>query len=408
MQAAWYSFLFAGLTALAYEPPLPPPPAGESEDRANLTFWFVDDPRTIQRWNDRAAFDHSRLLEILRNGGSRPRIEHIGEAELPARWKDAIELGRTPQVVAAMRWIGEVKNLDQAGAMRSVGSQRLAFDELAHPDLARRFPMLPRAAAHQESTRKALHLLLKISETPRLPGPALPVDAGRLDAELAARRAASAYLEGDPTRLKAIASARSSQLIACTVPNRWQAGLKVRTEDVVIRGCRSLAVAVVECSFEGDRILGADPVAIVLTREGGRWKALTISHDLVTVKNATAALCLALAGAEASEAGPAEPRLVEPADGRDLSAASPFLAWTVPAGGEPVLVQVFEHHFGDSADGDARWPEARLEVYPPEPRGGKVNPFAGVVGSNMSWTVWAVGRGGQIAVAPARRFGIGR
>ena len=66
--------------------------------------------------------------------------------------------------------------------------------------------------------------------------------------------------------------------------------------------------------------------------------------------------------------------------------------------------QVFEHHFGDSGDPDESWPQARLEAFPGEPSRGKANPFTGVIGSRMSWTVWTIGPGGQVAVPPAVHF----
>ena len=74
------------------------------------------------------------------------------------------------------------------------------------------------------------------------------------------------------------------------------------------------------------------------------------------------------------------------------------MTWTVPVAGGPLLAQVFEHHYGDTGARDASWPEARLQVFPAEPRGGKVNPFLGVVGSRMSWTVWTIGQGGQVGL----------
>ncbi len=126
----------------------------------------------------------------------------------------------------------------------------------------------------------------------------------------------------------------------------------------------------------------------------------------MTLKDVVPALCRAIVQSEPSKSAPPEPRLLEPQDGQSLSRDNRFLSWTVPVEGGPLLAQVFEHHFGNSDEPDASWPQARLQVFTAEPRGGKVNPFHGVVGSRMSWTVWTIGQSGQVAVAPAAHFGI--
>jgi hypothetical protein len=386
----------------------PPPAVGADEAQANLTIWFVDDSRAAARWAETGRSSHERLLQSLRAAGLSPRLEHMGEHDFPGRWKEAEQQGRLPQLVAATRWRGEVRSLEQSGAFRSVASQRLAHDESVCPDFAHRFLLMPRASAHAAETPEALRGQLKPPALSRLPGPSITVRTSRLEAEHVARRAVAAYLSGDIDRLKAVASARSSQFAECTVPGRWNAGMTVQTGEVDLRGRGDLAAAVVESFFEGKDVLGADPIAVVLVREQERWRALAVCRDFVTVREAVPRLCDALGRVRPRDGRPVSPALIEPLEGQDLGAARPFLVWSVPDGGEPLLAQVFEQHFGDLADKDAHWPEARLEVFPPEPRGGKVNPFAGVVGSRMSWTVWTIGESGRITVAAARRFGIGR
>jgi hypothetical protein len=388
----------------------PPPAVGDSEERSNLTVWLVDDQRIAARWNEPGQFRHERLLQTLRAAGRNPRIEHIGESDFPARWKNAEEHGRLPQVLAATRLWGEVRSLDQSGAFRLVASERLAHDKSVCPDLAGRFLFLPRGSPHAGETAEAMRLVLRSATNSTLPGPVLAAPSDRLEAEHTARRAVTAYLEGDPGRLRLVASPRSSQLGECTVPGRWNVGVKAQTGDVDLRGRGDLAVAVVDSFFESERVVGADHVAVVLVREDRRWMVLCVCRDLVTVREAVPALCEALARIQVRSAPgkPAAARLLEPNDSQDWSASRPFLVWAVPADGESLLAQVYEQHTGDMAEKDARWPDTRLRVFAPDPRGGKLNPFEGVVGSRMSWTVWTIGQSGQIAVTPSARFGIGR
>lgn len=410
MRARWYALLmtcFSAPTALAPASSLPP--TDREEARAVFTLWFVDD-------NDEAAAQagaepppHVRLVRILHEAGFQARIDHVRESDFPARWTEAEESGRLPQMLAVKRWRGRVPELERAGAFQLVRSERLTFDPSSCPDLANRFQLLPRGASGGSTTRELMKILLDPGKTRPLPGPGLATEGGRLEAAQAARRAVAAYLSGDADRLRVVASRRSSQLRECTVPARWLDGMRVQTEDVQLRGNARLAAAVVEASFESERFLCRDPVAVILVREEGRWKALTVCRDFATVRDAVPALCLAFSQVRSGgDASPPEPLLQEPPDGGDLSASRPRLIWSVPPAGGPILAQVFEQHFGDLADKEARWPEARLQVFPPRPRNGAVNPYEGVVGGNMSWTVWTLGQGGEIAVAPARRFGLGR
>ena len=111
---------------------------------------------------------------------------------------------------------------------------------------------------------------------------------------------------------------------------------------------------------------------------------------------------------DGSTSDPPEPRLVEPLEGQNVGEEHPYLTWTVDPGGGPLLAQVFAYQYGDLAEKEASWPDARLKVFPAEPRQGKVAVLAEVVGSHMSWSVWTIGQGGQVAVAPAAHFGVAR
>ncbi len=193
-----------------------------------------------------------------------------------------------------------------------------------------------------------------------LPGPRLSEAAGSAAAETAARRAVIAYMSGDSAGLKAVASRRSSQLAECTHPTTWMR-MKAQAGAVELRGNERLAVGLVESTFEGDRFLGGDPIAVVLVREDGDWKVLIICRDVVTVKDAVPALCGMMARLDGSTSDPPEPRLVEPREGQNVGEEHPYLTWTVDPGGGPLLAQVFAYQYGDFGEKEASWPEAQAE-----------------------------------------------
>jgi hypothetical protein len=181
--------------------------------------------------------------------------------------------------------------------------------------------------------------------------------------------------------------------------------MRAKAGAVDLRGNEWLAVGTVEATFENDRFLGADPVAVVLVREDGRWKALVVSRDVANVKRAVPQLCQLLGKLSPTDAGPPEPKLVAPLDGETVSGDTRRdLSWTIPAGGEPLVAQICEIRMGNSDEPESSWPQVRLSVLPAEPRGGKVNVFLGILGSNMSWGVWTIGQSGRVAVSPVAHF----
>ena len=95
--------------------------------------------------------------------------------------------------------------------------------------------------------------------------------------------------------------------------------MRAKAGAVDLRGNEWLAVGTVEATFENDRFLGADPVAVVLVREDGRWKALVVSRDVVNVKTVVSRLCPLLDKLSPTDAGPPEPKLVAPLDGQTVS-----------------------------------------------------------------------------------------
>jgi hypothetical protein len=374
----------------------PPPLVGVPEAEANLRIWFVDHPLVVATWRARDAYRHTGLVKMFSEAGLKPRIEHMAQADFFGRWNEAEELHQLPDLLVATRGDGAFRILEQEGRCKAVVSQRLSYltEYASCEDFADRALWLVRSPDLPSSRGKALELLMRPGREFELSGPHLGDDAGRLEAEQTARRAVTAFLCGDSSELKAVASRRSSQLAECTRPGSTIKETKAQVREVQLRGNGLLAIAIVESSFESDRFVGADPVVVVLLREDKHWKALCVCQEITTLEGAVPVLCKAIEHLETARPSPPEPRLEEPGDGQVLSAKLPFLTWTVPGEGGPLLAQVFEHHFGDLAEADARWPQARLRVFPAEPRGGKVNPFlGGFFGSRMSWTIWTIGSG---------------
>ncbi len=271
-------------------------------------------------------------------------------------------------------------------------------------DFLHRFLWLVKGSTHESNARKAIGPILSPGPELEMPGPSLSMELGRDEAESTAKRAVEAYLSGDPAGLRSIAARKSSQLAECTRPGKWIKDMRAKAGAVDLRGNEWLAIGIVEATFENDRSVGSDPVVVVLVREDGRWKTLVVSRDVVNVKNVVSRLCPLLDKLRPTNAQPPEPRLLSPLDGQTMSETLRDLSWTVPAGGEPLIAQVCEVRMGNSNEPESSWPDVRLNVFPAEPGGGKVNPFSGVVGSNMSWGVWTIGQSGRVAVSPIAHF----
>jgi hypothetical protein len=131
-----------------------------------------------------------------------------------------------------------------------------------------------------------------------------------------------------------------------------------------------------------------------------------VSRDVVNVKNVVSRLCPLLDKLRPTNSQPPEPRLLGPLDGQTMSETLRDLSWAVPAGGEPLMAQICEVRMGNSNEPESSWPDVRLSVFPAEPRNGKLNPFLGVMGSNMSWGVWTIGQSGRVAVSPLAHFNV--
>jgi hypothetical protein len=396
----------AGMLAAAGPRPAVPVPAGDPEAHADVVIWFVDANRGIEKWSDGDWTGHAHLLRLLRAAGFRPRVEHIAREDFPERWDRAEAARRTPELIVADSWAGLLRDLEKKGRLIQVQSERLAWmTELAScADFQGRWFFLVADPSHQAAGRRAADELLRPGPENVLPGPVLSRAAGRAEAAQVASRAVAAYISGDAEGLRAVASASSPQLSRCTRPPEFRRGWVVETGEVELRGNQAIAVARVEMRLRGKTMLGADPVAVVLGREGSHWKAFSVGHDVIWIR-ALPELCrLGLRTSVGAQAPPV-PRLLHPDDGRPIGPGGRSFAWEIPAGGEPLAAQVCEVLLDEKG---SQWPMSRIKVYPGEPRGHSLPlsepALTGVTSDEMRWCVWSIGEDGRISASEARRY----
>ena len=131
-------------------------------------------------------------------------------------------------------------------------------------------------------------------------------------------------------------------------------------------GNDAIAFAKVEMRFRGKSAIGADPVLVVLRREGSHWKAFSVGDDIFCIR-ALPDLCrLGLRPHIESAAAPPTPELLHPKDDAKLTATLRSFAWEIPAGGSPLAAQVGEVLLDEKG---SSWPMSRIKVCPGEPRG---------------------------------------
>ena len=382
--------------------PTPPKPVGAPEAEADVVIWSVDSSKGVRRWGDDTWTEHAPLLALLRAEGLRPRVEHMSRDTFPGRWERAIAAGRLPGVLTVDQVTGSVRDLERQGELLRVASQRLTFapDEASCPDFQRRFTLLAAHPADQAATRRAVAAILRPGTQAPLPGADLPETAGRAEAEAVARQAVVAYLSGDASGLRDLASPDSPQLARCRQLDGPKRRENVAAEGVEVRGNPAIAFARVEMHFDGSRSAGADPVLVVLRREASRWRAFAITVDVLSLAELPVLCRLALRPDAGPDAPPA-PRRLFPADGGRLEEQGRSLAWEVPAG-VPLAAQVGQVLLDDTG---GAWPETRIKVYPGEPRGRATTraeteqDLTGMSAGRMSWCVWAIGADGQIAAS---------
>jgi hypothetical protein len=382
-----------------------PAPVGAREDVADLVIWSVDDDRSMNRWDDAEWTGHARLLRLLGDAGLRARVEHMTRDAFAERWEDA-DPGRLPGLITGDRFTGLLRALEEKGRLIHVQSERLTFrpEAASCDDFRGRWKFLVAGSPHEAEARRAAEAILRPGAEPTLPGSEVPRAAGRAEALLVAKRAAIAYVSGDPERLRAVASASSPQLTRCTRPEAFRRGWDVEAGPIEIRGNEAIAFARVEMRFRGKTITGADPVAVVLRREGPRWKAFSVGHDVYDV-DALPDLCRLALRPLANPQPPPTPRLVYPDDGGPIGPGGRAFAWDVPAGGEPLAAQVGEVLLDEAG---ASWPSSRIRVYPGEPRDRAIPldepALLGVTSAQMRWCVWTIGVDGRISASEVRRY----
>jgi hypothetical protein len=374
-----------------------------------LIVWFVDATRSIKRWGDDDWTGHTHLLRLLVDAGFRPRVEHIAREQFPTRWERLDVVGEPPDIITADNLAGLVRELDQKGRLVRVQSERLSWTpEVAScSDFAGRWFLLVKGSRHEAAARKAVAELHRPGPETELPGAPLRVEDGSEEAIAIAGRAAVAFFAGNPKGLKEVASESSPQLTRCTNPGVLWQGREVYADSVEIRGNALIAFAKVEMRFRSKNLIGADPVLVVLRREGGQWKAFAISSDVFSVKALPDLSRLDVRQPTGPEA-PHAPRLIFPSDGGALGGDDRSFSWEIPPGGEPSAAQVCQVLL--NSDEVPSWPETRLKVYPGEPRLRSLllsetsRDLTGLSAKEMSWNVWTISKSGRIAVSEVRRY----
>jgi hypothetical protein len=388
--------------------PTAPATVGFPEAEADVVIWFVDASKSLERWNDDDWTGHAHLLRLLRTAGFHPRIEHIARDDFVERWDRAKGTGTAPDLITADKWAGLVRELEMKGHLIHVQSQRLTWmSEVAScDDFARRWFFRVAASAHGTSASGALDELLRPGPETGLPGPVLPSSEGRDEAIAIARRAAVAFVSGDPTRLREVASGSSPQLSRCTAPDEFRSGWTAHPGAVDLRGNTSAAFAKVEIRYHGKNVIGADPFLVILRREPAGWRAFAVTNDVPCMKELPALCRLALRPGRNGPPPPI-PWLSSPADGGVIGGKEyKSFRWEIPGKSNLLAAQVCQVLL-NSQKGRS-WPDTRFKIYPSEPRARSLSTYdeslTGLRSEQMSWCVWSIGHDGQISVSEIRRY----
>jgi hypothetical protein len=407
--AAWLKGVGNKARAIADTRPMPtaPDPVGFPESEANVVIWFVDADKSLERWNDGDWTGHAHLRRLLAAAGLRPRIEHIARDDFAERWDRAKAAGRAPDLIVADNLAGLVRELEMNGRLIHVQSQRLSWmTEIAScDDFARRWRFLVAGSAHRSSAKRALDELLRPGPETSLPGPVLSSSDGRDQAVAIARRAAAAFVSGDPGRLKEVASASSPQLSRCTAPEGFRSGWTADAGAVDIRGNAGIAFAAVEVRFQGKNVIGADPFLVVLRRESAGWKAFAVTNDVFCMKELPTLCRMSLQPRRSGP--PLPPRLLSPADGGNIGGTeAKSFHWEVPGECGPLAAQVCQVLL--NSEKGRSWPDTRFKVYPGEPRTQALSALGesltGLRSELMFWCVWSISEDGQVSVSDVRRY----
>jgi thioredoxin 1 len=390
--------------------PRAPAPVGGLDRDADVVIWFVDATRGMDRWSDSDWTGHLPLLQVLRAAGLHPRVEHMARDDFPARWDSAVGAKKVPDIVSAEKWAGQIKSLQDQGRLSMVRSDRLIWmtDVSSCPDFKGRWLFSVHDSQHDATGRKAVDELLRPGPETGLPGTELADRAARSDAVDVARRAVVSYVAGDTDGLRQVASSASPQLSRCTRPDPYRRGWVVDAGSVERRGNDAVAFAKVEMRFQGENMIGADPVLVVLRREQSHWKAFSVSTDLLSIAALPDLARLQLRPqTTTAPSAPRAPHLVHPDHGGRHGEGGRSFAWEVPAGGGPLAAQICEVFLGDKENS---WPLSRLKVFPGEPRtrallaSETAKDLSGVMADQMHWCVWAIGVDGGISTSEVRSY----
>lgn len=383
------------------ERPPAPRAAGASVEEADLKIWFVASRDETEQWKDASWITHAALIELLKQAGLQPRIEHLSERDLPDRWEQAVQSAKLPDMVASKHLGGTLKSLDEARRLRIVASDRLESDpEWAAPlQLWRRFVWLVPGSIHESQALRAARVLLKPASGKLLEKGSLGAPVDPAGAEHAVQEAAIAYLSADPQRLAPVLSRQSLLRQYTRRPGKqsWLDGMQATVSEVELRGNDWFAVAVLQAEFENNRSLGQTPLSVVLMREDSQWRVLSVLRDSRAIDAVRHFANLPLE-AKADSEPPQPAKLLTPADGDELT--SKGLEWEQPAEGKTPLAQVCELVIvGHGSDG---WPDfCDLSFHAGTQSNGAVK--VGVSGEQCHWRVWSIGKAG-IAVSESRMY----
>jgi thioredoxin-related protein len=388
--------------------PTAPAPVGFAEADSDVVIWFVDATESLNRWNDGDWTGHAHLRRLLGSAGLRPRIEHISRDEFAERWDRAKTTGQAPDLITADKWAGLVRDLETKGLLIHLQSERLSWmTEVAScGDFARRWRFLVADSAQKSSARKAVDELHRPGPETSLPGPVLPGSEGRDEAVAIARRAAVAFVSGDPSGMKEVASVSSPQLSRCTAPEDFRSGWAADAGAVEVRGNASVAFARVEIRYRGKNVIGADAFLVILRKEPAGWRAFAVTNDVICMKE-LAALCRFSLRSGPTGPPPPTPRLSSPVDGGTIGGKEyKSFGWEIPGEHQPLAAQVCQVLL-NSQQGRS-WPDIRFKIYPGEPRTRSLSAYdeslTGVRSQQMFWCVWRVGLDGQISVSEVRKY----
>jgi hypothetical protein len=213
------------------------------------------------------------------------------------------------------------------------------------------------------------------------------------------RQVATAYLEGDPTRLQQYSD--PERLPA--VRSRETARVAV-VQPCGVWGNDKLAIASVNASYEAETALGHTLALLVLRKPSSQWQLLAAARDPISngaFVRQLPAFAAALGKEAATLALPMPATLVAPAPGESPRASSGErfgdFTW-VSSQSDDVVAEIAEFSYHD---------DARLFLTHPRRPGTRRAISAGqlwTTHSEWNWRIWSVSRTGDITFSETRPF----